>query len=491
MEPENLDLENGLRAFALLSIIPLVAFALWSEYFGRHLDALMIKRPQYEREPELQKVRMTSLCVILFLVALFIGSAEIREAFPLLSQLVFGGSVLIQLGLQTWVERKILPLHKKEGDSSESSDGSEEESLNPRSAYRFRIDPRTLRPQHHSRPEGDDEPNQIIQPTQVTQALQPKLSPGTEAQESPSSRRSAQTSPLEDLPPDDLAAIAFRAILSWSLAGASYIFVLLSCVQLFGWTAAQLHFSNRMILLAMLFGGALGVICGVALNHLFGPLQMRHILPTLRTVDGATQTLLNRCFEQTGVRPLPVTVIDVHNLPIGATQLSGFKKAPGSFAQSLFISKIALILLSPSEFQALVLNQLCRLSLKHSKKRLLLSSALILITTSLSIASVLISEKFVASEIALNIVGPAVALLAFYSSFHFLSRQSDQQEFEADVYTIRQLGVNFEDFCNGLKKMDFARINEFENERRIQVLEQYLKENPVPKTDQGEAGKAA
>jgi hypothetical protein len=107
MDPDQIDLSAGAKALAVLCFIPVVAFALWSEYFDQSIDQLRIKRPQFEREPELEKVRLASLCIILFQITLFFGSTEIRQAYPTATELSFALSIAMQLWIQTRTEKKL------------------------------------------------------------------------------------------------------------------------------------------------------------------------------------------------------------------------------------------------------------------------------------------------------------------------------------------------------------------------------------------------
>jgi Zn-dependent protease with chaperone function len=107
MEPEIVEVEAAVKALAVLSAIPVVLFALWADHFEKYINELCIKNPQFDRKVEIEKVRIASLCVILFLFSLFIGSPEIRRAYPLISQLVFCTGTLAQLWLQSRMEKKI------------------------------------------------------------------------------------------------------------------------------------------------------------------------------------------------------------------------------------------------------------------------------------------------------------------------------------------------------------------------------------------------
>lgn len=109
MEPEVIDFERAALAWAILTVIPVVIFAIWADGFGRYIKDQFIKRPQFDKEIEIEKVRTASLFVILFQFTLFLGSSEVRHAFPMFSQITFFLGVSSQLILQYLTERKIRP----------------------------------------------------------------------------------------------------------------------------------------------------------------------------------------------------------------------------------------------------------------------------------------------------------------------------------------------------------------------------------------------
>src|SRR6476620_2355583 len=98
MEPEVIALETALKAVAILSTIPVVLYALWADYYGRYLQRLKAEgaksdqsrgnvhadpiNPPFNPEEEVEKVRSTSLFVILFQLTLFLGSTEVRQEYP-------------------------------------------------------------------------------------------------------------------------------------------------------------------------------------------------------------------------------------------------------------------------------------------------------------------------------------------------------------------------------------------------------------------------
>ncbi len=108
MEPESLPIENAFIGLIVLAVIPVVIFALWSDYFGRYIDQTSSQNPQFDRQPEVEKIRIGSFFVILFQCTLFLGSSDIQNAFPFLTQLTFIFAVSLQIFLQYRTEKKVV-----------------------------------------------------------------------------------------------------------------------------------------------------------------------------------------------------------------------------------------------------------------------------------------------------------------------------------------------------------------------------------------------
>ncbi|MEO5968649.1 MAG: hypothetical protein ABIQ95_01875 [Bdellovibrionia bacterium] len=107
MEPDNVNLEQAIQGLAVMSAIPVVLLGLWADYFGRHFDQLVINDPEVEREPELEKVKMASLCALVSQILLFLGSTDLREHYPIISPLIFVVAVLTQIFIQTKAENRV------------------------------------------------------------------------------------------------------------------------------------------------------------------------------------------------------------------------------------------------------------------------------------------------------------------------------------------------------------------------------------------------
>jgi Zn-dependent protease with chaperone function len=107
MEPDIVNLEQGIQGLAVMSAIPVVLLGIWADSFSRRVDQLERDDPKFEREPELENVKMASLCALVSQILLFIGSSDLREHYPAMSPVIFVVAVLSQIMIQTRAENKV------------------------------------------------------------------------------------------------------------------------------------------------------------------------------------------------------------------------------------------------------------------------------------------------------------------------------------------------------------------------------------------------
>ncbi|OFZ22798.1 MAG: hypothetical protein A2X94_11885 [Bdellovibrionales bacterium GWB1_55_8] len=101
-----------IQAVAILASIPVVAFALWADYFGRTIDALAARvKTDDEKEADRAgaglQARTTALLVLISELALFLGTAETRAEHPVLGNLVFIVAVLFHAVIQAGIDKKL------------------------------------------------------------------------------------------------------------------------------------------------------------------------------------------------------------------------------------------------------------------------------------------------------------------------------------------------------------------------------------------------
>jgi Zn-dependent protease with chaperone function len=393
MEPDRVDLEAAIQAVAILTAIPIAFFALWTDYFERNLHQLHIKSPKFDRNAEIEKVRTASLCVILFQFTLFIGSYEIRHSYPLSSMGIFCTGVLVQLWLQSKIEKKTM-----------------------------------------------------------------------------------NTSSIK---PDDLFGLIARATLAWLVGALFYIVAVLLSIRVSIWIAEASRASVDLGAVIFFLGGILGIISGVLINFALAPLHLKKVLPSQLIEDSALKTSLEKGFLQLGIKPPNLFTIELNQFHVAHIILTGFQWGKGSLGHALFIARPLLTSLASTELHALVSHQVSRIALKHTRKRFFLTFSLIILTTMISLASVIISKKFFPEQTAFEIVGPAFAIGSFFISFKILIEQIKTHQFEADVHSIEKLGVQMKDYIECLRKLDRPAPNSIilgnpETERRIELVQKHF-----------------
>jgi Zn-dependent protease with chaperone function len=111
MNPDLLEIQNEIqnsaKALAIFAIIPIVLFQLWADSLSRYLDEMSIKKPKFDRKPEVEKVRLAGLLVILLQSTLFLVASDVRGAYPFLSPICFITVIMTQLWTQSQVEKKL------------------------------------------------------------------------------------------------------------------------------------------------------------------------------------------------------------------------------------------------------------------------------------------------------------------------------------------------------------------------------------------------
>jgi Zn-dependent protease with chaperone function len=107
MEPDTQSLEQAIYGLAILSAIPVVLLALWGDYFERRVAQMIVEEPEFDQVSSLDDVKMACLCALISQILLFLGSSDIREAFPIISPLIFVVAVSSQILIQARAEGKI------------------------------------------------------------------------------------------------------------------------------------------------------------------------------------------------------------------------------------------------------------------------------------------------------------------------------------------------------------------------------------------------
>jgi Zn-dependent protease with chaperone function len=108
MDQEVIDgARQAVEGLLVLAAIPVVLYALWAEYFSHHLDGLKETNPEFDRKAEMEKAKTASICVLLFEIVLFIGSADLLKIYPKTCALVLLGATFALGAVQAGLERKL------------------------------------------------------------------------------------------------------------------------------------------------------------------------------------------------------------------------------------------------------------------------------------------------------------------------------------------------------------------------------------------------
>lgn len=96
-------------AVTIVTAIPVVAFALWADYYGRYIDENADKKGDeaLDRPTELRRARWASIYAFLVLACIYLSTGPIRRDHSLACLLVFVVALSIQSHTQTTLERKI------------------------------------------------------------------------------------------------------------------------------------------------------------------------------------------------------------------------------------------------------------------------------------------------------------------------------------------------------------------------------------------------
>ena len=373
MEPDVLSPELAVKALAMISAIPVVIHALWADYFGQTSEEVL-KKNREEREPELEKIKIATILALILQFTLFLGSGDIRQVYPVYSNLIFIGSILLHLTIQSQLEKKFVP-----PNSQENAQGNQPEAIVP---------------------------------------------------------------------------IIVRTALCWLIGLTLQILILFLSIRGGLWLGAQNHISQETSGFIALGAGIGGVALGLFLNYAFGPLYMKGILPHTPVKDPVFQEFLKSCLSKVKLDPPNFSIIELEQFRVTAVIWAGLRMGFGPFRPVLFVSRWMFNTLSLSEIEAIVLNQITHVSLRHPRKRFFLTLFLIFSTTLTALLAVALFRVVFSPQVATDFVGPLVAFLCFVSCFKVMSLQTQKHEWETDLYTVEKLGVSFEDLISALVKVD-------------------------------------
>lgn len=112
MDSEIENLEASAKAIAIISIIPIILYALWADALERSLFEHPQEFDSADRENESNKLKMAHLIIIIFQFSLYLESPLLRQAYPFASQIMLITALSIQWVLHSSTERKLFPKHE-------------------------------------------------------------------------------------------------------------------------------------------------------------------------------------------------------------------------------------------------------------------------------------------------------------------------------------------------------------------------------------------
>ncbi len=106
---------HPILAVIILTAIPVVAFALWAEYYGRAIDAVIksgasskpADKVELDRPAELRRARWAGIYAFIVVTCTYLSTAPLRQEHPLSSLLVFLAALIAQSQVQAGIERRI------------------------------------------------------------------------------------------------------------------------------------------------------------------------------------------------------------------------------------------------------------------------------------------------------------------------------------------------------------------------------------------------
>jgi hypothetical protein len=437
MEAElSLSPSQALLGYAVICAIPVVLMALWAEYFSQHLERQKQTDPEFDRELELDQVKFVGILGLVGQVILFLMHSDLHDQAPFLAPGIFLLSILAQLHIQSGAE------------------------------------------------------------TQVSQS-QPAVKNGL-ASPDPSSGSQSPSQSGESNPEGGSLGVSLRGAACWLFGVLLHLVFLAVFAFASGGLiqAVQPSFWKGLGILGA--SGVLGLSAGVATNLLLAPIYLRFIFQARPLEAGVLRSQFEKNFDQFGVPQPEFWWMDLPDLKVTRNVLVGWRRAPGIFRQGFFVSQWVVEHLSPSELEAITLNQLSPFALGHARKRSALIFTLIVGTTVLALGALVSGQVFHWGDVLSEFGAAVLSVVLFLGAFRVLGAQSEKQEAESDRYCVEQMGVRLEVLVRALRKLDFLaaapvlpRSGDWnqvtslplgfpETERRIRALQKSLGDQKEP-----------
>lgn len=280
--------------------------------------------------------------------------------------------------------------------------------------------------------------------------------------------------------------LALRAFL-WVCAGSAlYVGLVIASILGAFMVTQALHTPQALTVAILILGTMVGIVAGLILNFGLAPVYLRKMLPIIPLEDAKTRALVEDCFARAGLTNPDFWIIQADGFKFGNAMIAGLPGGKGWFKPGLFISSPLLQALTPAELQAVVCHEVSHVSLRHLKRRFLMTLAVSVGLCGLSGLMAVLAYMALPQQFS-GFVGPIGAVIAFFLAVGALRPQGPLHEMEADAHAVLKLGAEFEALASALRKLDALndqqeRGKSFghpETEFRIQELKRKIeKENP-------------
>lgn len=104
---EMTDIQRAALALVILSAIPVVTLALWSQYYLADYERRRLEDTELDPASELSKIRTVGMCAMFFQFALYLGASEVRAAYSWLTPVGCGLAFMAQAWIQASLERRV------------------------------------------------------------------------------------------------------------------------------------------------------------------------------------------------------------------------------------------------------------------------------------------------------------------------------------------------------------------------------------------------
>ena len=109
-DPEILEAaQTAVKGLTVMTAIPVAALALWGDYFERNVQRLKNDKEERDIDDELRMVRMAFMIGLIYQFLLYLSTSEVRDHYPIYTNVLFVVTLLAQMRLQSRLEFKVLP----------------------------------------------------------------------------------------------------------------------------------------------------------------------------------------------------------------------------------------------------------------------------------------------------------------------------------------------------------------------------------------------